>query len=91
MFPSVFRFGLVAKSCPTLDTPWTVAHQDPLPMEFPRQEYWDELPFLFPGDLPDPRVDLGLLHYRQSLVLPVDSIPAKPQGSPVFYVNKSYL
>ena len=28
-------------------TPWTVAHQAPLSMAFPRQEYWSGLPFLF--------------------------------------------
>ena len=37
--------GLVAKSCPTLATPWTVAHQVPLSMGFSRQEYWSGLPF----------------------------------------------
>jgi len=26
-------------------------------MEFSRQEYWNELPFLSPGDLPDPRIE----------------------------------
>ena len=35
-------------------TPWTVAHQAPLAMGFPRQEYWSGLPFPAPGDLPDP-------------------------------------
>ena len=35
-------------------TPWTVAHQAPLSMEFSRQEYWSGLPFPSPGDLPDP-------------------------------------
>ena len=30
--------GLMAKSCPTLATPWTVAHQAPLSMGFPRPE-----------------------------------------------------
>ena len=34
-------------------TPWTVVHQTPLFMEFPRQEFWSELPFPSPGDLPD--------------------------------------
>ena len=34
----------------------TVAHQAPLSMEFSRQEYWSELPFSPPGDLPDPRI-----------------------------------
>ena len=33
-----------------------VARQAPLSMEFPRQEYWSELPFPFSGDLPDPRI-----------------------------------
>ena len=46
--------GLVAKSCPTLATPWTVAHQVPLSMGFSRQEYWSGLPFPTPGDLPEP-------------------------------------
>ena len=36
-------------------TPWTVAHQTPLSMEFPRQEYWRGLPFPSPGNPPDPR------------------------------------
>ena len=34
-------------------TPWAVAHQAPLSMGFSRQEYWSELPFPRPGDLPD--------------------------------------
>ena len=33
--------------------PWTVAHQAPLSMGFPRQGYWSELPFPPPGDLTD--------------------------------------
>ena len=34
-------------------TPWTVARQAPLTMEFSRQEYWSGLPFPTPGDIPD--------------------------------------
>ena len=52
MFPSGHG-GLVAKPCTTLATPWTVAHQAPLSMEFPRQKYWSGLPFSFPGDTAD--------------------------------------
>ena len=37
-------------------TPWTVAHQSPLSMGFPRQEYERQLPFPSPGDLPDPEI-----------------------------------
>ena len=37
---------------------WAVAHQAPLSMGFPRQEYWNGLPFSSPGDLPDPGIEL---------------------------------
>ena len=52
-----------AQSCPTLcdymdcSTPWTVAYQAPLSMEFSRQEFWSGLPFPIPGDLPDPEIE----------------------------------
>ena len=42
---------LVAKS-----TPWTVAHQAPLSMGYPMQEYWSGLPFASPGDRPNPGI-----------------------------------
>ena len=48
----------VAQLCPTLL--WSngcysfVAHQVPLSMRFPRQEYWSGLSFPSPGDLLDP-------------------------------------
>ena len=51
--------GSVAKLCPTLATPRTVAHQAPLSMGFPREEYWSGLPFLPPGNLPDPGIEPG--------------------------------
>ena len=38
-------------------TPWTVAHQAPLSMGFPRQEYWSDLPFPPPEDLPNPGME----------------------------------
>ena len=37
-------------------TPWTVAHQVPLSIGFPRQEYWSGLPFPPPGHLPAPGI-----------------------------------
>ena len=45
-------------------TPWTVARQAPLSMEFSRQEYWSGLPFPSPGDLPNSGLNSGLLHCR---------------------------
>ena len=40
-------------------TPWTVAHQAPLSMGFPRQEYWSGLPFSSPGDLSNSGIEPG--------------------------------
>ena len=50
-------------------TPCTVAHQTPLFIGFPRQEYWSVLPFPSPGDLPDPGIKLASLHWQ------VESLP----------------
>jgi len=36
-----------------------VIHQAPLSVEFSRQEYWGGLPFLSPGDLPNPGIKPG--------------------------------
>ena len=41
----------------SFETPWTVAHQAPPSMGFPRQEYWSGLPFPSPWELSDPRVE----------------------------------
>ena len=49
----------------TLATPWTVAHQVPLSMRFPRQENWSGLPFPSLGDLPNP--GFGRRHLRLGL------------------------
>ena len=51
-----FSMCLVAQSSLTLCDPWTVAHQAPLSMGFPRQEYWSGLPFSSPGDLVNPGI-----------------------------------
>jgi len=56
-------------------TPWTVAYQAPLSMEFSRKEYWSGLPFPSPGDLPDPEIKLG------SPALQEDSIPSELPGT----------
>ena len=48
---------LVTQSCLTLCDPWAVTHQAPLSIGFFRQEYWSELPFPSPEDLPpDPGI-----------------------------------
>ena len=47
----------VTQSCPTLWDRMDSTHQAPLSMGFSRQKYWRGLPFLSPGDLPDPRIE----------------------------------
>ena len=52
------------------ETPWTIACQASLSIEFSRQEYWSGLPFPSPGNLPNPGikpVSLHLLQCRQIL------------------------
>ena len=61
-------------------TPWTVAHQAPLSMEFSRQENWGRQLLSSPGDLPIPRTEptlLCLLHWQ------ADSLPPHHLGSPL--------
>ena len=55
-------------------TLWTVACQALLYMEFPRQEYWNGLPFPSPGDLPDSGIEL------QFSALQADSLLSEPSG-----------
>ena len=59
-----------------LVTPWTVTCQAPLSMGFSRQNYWNGLPFLSPGDLPDLGIEPVLLHWQR------DSLPLSHVESP---------
>ena len=72
-------------------TPWTIAHQAPLSMEFPRQEFWAGLPFPSPSDLPDPGVEL--MAPAASPALQADSLLLNQQGNPVglYHQNKSSM
>ena len=73
---------LVAKSCLTLATPWTVAHQAPLSMGFPGGEYWSALPFPSPGDLLDPGIEL------ESPALAGESFTTETPGKPTLIWNR---
>ena len=64
--PEVFvSCSIVSNS---LWAPWAVAHQVPLSMGIPRPEYWKGLLLHSPVDLPNPVLNLGLLHCRQTLL-----------------------
>ena len=56
-------------------TLWTVARQAPLSMGSPRQEYWSKLPFLHPGDLPDPGIK------PESPALEANALTSEPPGN----------
>ena len=53
--PTIISIHGYWKSCATFATPWTVACQALLFMEFFRQEYWSGLPFSTPGPSSPPR------------------------------------
>ena len=53
-------------------TPWTVARQAPLSMEFSRQGCWRGLPCPSSGDLPSPGIK------SRSPLLQADSLPSGP-------------
>ena len=57
-------------------TPWTVAYQVPPSMGFSRQEYRSGLPFLSPGDVPDPGIEPG------SPAFQADALTSEPPGKP---------
>ena len=68
--------------CRLFATPWTGACQASLSMDSSRQEYWSELPFPTPGDLPNPGIEPESLA-SQIIFL----ITTAPLGKPP-YTNK---
>ena len=75
-----FQVKVKSLSCVQLfATPWTVTYQAPWSMGFSRQEYWSGLPFLSPGDLPNPGIEPG------SPALQTDALPSEPPGKPYIF------
>ena len=70
------------QSCPTLCNSMTVAHQVPLSMGFPRQEYWNQLPCPPLGELPDPGIKPTFL---VSCSGRWGSLPLAPPGKPMLH------
>ena len=56
-------------------TLWTLTHQAPLSLGFPRQEYRNGLPFPPLGDLPNPWIKPMS---PEALALQVNSLPTEP-------------
>ena len=65
---------IYAQSCSAFCDLWTVAHQAALSVGLSRQEYWSELQFPTPEDLPTPGIK------SVSPALQADSLSAEPQG-----------
>ena len=69
-------------------TPWTLALQAPLSMEFSRQEYWSGLPFPTPGIFPTQG------SYSHLLCLPhwqIDSLPLHHISPYISLIRKKIL
>ena len=58
-------------------TSWIIVSQAPLSMGFSRQEFWSGLPFLPPGDLPEPGIEPA------SPTLQADSLHLSHPGSAI--------
>ena len=72
----VFACAELLSHVQLFSTPWTIACLVPLLMGFSRQEYWSELLFPSPGDLPNPEIE------PRSPALQADSLPSEPPGKP---------
>ena len=68
---------LADRSCLTL-TPWTVACQGSLSVEFSRQEYWEQFAISFSRGSSQPR------DQTWSPALQTDSLLSEPPGKPVY-------
>ena len=80
-----FSFKVKLLSCVWLSgTPWTVAYQASPSMGFSRQEYWSGLPFLSPGDLPDPGIKPGSPALRADALLSEPGSKGKASSNPRF-------
>ena len=64
----------------------TLCEQAALPLEFSQQEYWNELPFPSPGDLPDPGIKPKSL---ASPALAGRFFTTEPPGKP--FLRSSYI
>ena len=79
---SIYMKERLAQSCQIFVTPWTVACQVPLSLEFSRQEYWRRLPCPSPGDVPNPEIK------PRSSALQADSLSSEPPNEHCFSNSK---
>ena len=76
-------------------TPWPVAHQTTLPVEFSRHDYCSGFPFPTPGDLPEPGIEpaslvsLALAGGFFTTVPPGELQPSASQNVTIF-ISKAF-
>ena len=75
IFPNIHIIHSYYSLVDSFAAAWIAAFQAPLSMEFPKQEYWNGLPFPFLGDLPSPGIK------PTSLAVQADSLPLSHLGS----------
>ena len=76
---------LIAQLSDSFGIPGTVTHQAPLSKGFPSQEHWNGLPFLSPGDLPQPGIELT------SPALAGRFFTCEPPGEPLWHIELGIL
>ena len=65
-----------------------IACQAPLFMEFSRQEYWSELPFPSPGDIPHPGIEPSSL---EAPSLTGGILTTEQPGKPIYIILYVYI
>ena len=80
--PDCIRVG--AQSFQLFATLWTITHQAPLSMGFPRQEYWSGLPFSPSGDLPHSSIEPSS---PASPALASRFFTTEPPGKPIYLIG----
>ena len=80
------QFFFVVFSCKvvsySLTTPWTVAHQAPVPWDFPGKNTEVNCHFLLQGIFPIQRLNPSLLHWQ------ADSLPLSHQGNLQLFLGR---
>ena len=90
-FSSAWKWKVKVKSLSRVRlfvTPWTVAHQAPPSMGFPRQEYWSGLPL--PGE-PLTREPMSYIHCLEANPHPLTELSYRIRDSCGSSVWKNYL
>ena len=84
--------GLLAKPCPTVVTPWTVARQAPLSLGIFQARILEWVSHFLPwGIFLTQVLNPHFLYYRRSPIFQVDSLPTESPGKPQMYNNKVFF